>query len=45
VAIGASRSFRVSREGRLYLGVNDDHLADNAGAFQVTVRTQIDQSR
>lgn len=41
--IGASRSFRVTREGRLYLGVNDDHLPDNAGTFQVTVRTQVDQ--
>jgi Ca2+-binding EF-hand superfamily protein len=45
VAVGASRSFRVNGEGRLYLGVNDDHLADNAGSFQVTVRTQIDQQR
>ena len=43
ISIGASRSFRVTREGRLYLGVNDDHLADNMGAFRVTVRTQVDQ--
>jgi hypothetical protein len=28
-------SQRVSRSGRLYLGVNDDHLADNRGEFRV----------
>ena len=43
ISIGASRTFRVTREGRLYLGVNDDHLADNMGSFRVTVRTQVDQ--
>jgi hypothetical protein len=24
-------------EGRLYLGINDDMLGDNSGAFRVTV--------
>ena len=28
-------SQRVSRSGRLYLGINDDHLADNRGEFRV----------
>ena len=28
---------RVSGNGRLYLGVNDDYLDDNSGAFRVTV--------
>ena len=40
LAIGASRTITASRAGRLYLGVNDDHLNDNAGAFRVTIRTQ-----
>jgi hypothetical protein len=28
---------RVSSSGRLYLGVNDDHLPDNRGQFRVTL--------
>jgi hypothetical protein len=36
--IGAERlPFRVRTSGRLYLGVNDDTLADDDGAFQVAV--------
>ena len=31
------RPFRVASGGVLYLGVNDDHLADNSGAFTVVV--------
>lgn len=30
-------AIRVRESGRLYLGVNDDHLADNSGTFRVTV--------
>lgn len=26
---------RVTRSGRLFLGINDDHVADNRGAFEV----------
>jgi hypothetical protein len=26
--------------GRLYLGVNDDHLADNSGEFRVSITIQ-----
>ena len=36
--IGAERlPFRVRTSGRLYLGVNDDSLDDDTGAFQVAV--------
>jgi Phycobilisome Linker polypeptide/Domain of unknown function (DUF4214)/EF hand len=35
--IGNRRSVRAPFGGRLYLGVNDDSLADNSGDFQVTV--------
>jgi hypothetical protein len=36
--IGAERlPFRVRTTGRLYLGINDDSLADDTGAFQVAV--------
>jgi Ca2+-binding EF-hand superfamily protein len=31
---------RMPQTGRLYLSVNDDHLADNNGAFQVVVEVQ-----
>jgi Ca2+-binding EF-hand superfamily protein len=35
--IGDRRSVPVTSGGRLYLGVNDDHMPDNSGEFQVTV--------
>jgi hypothetical protein len=36
--IGANRgSFRMRSSGRLFLGVNDDYLQDNSGAFRVVV--------
>ena len=31
---------RVRRSGRLYLGVNDDHLPDNGGQFRVRISVQ-----
>jgi Ca2+-binding EF-hand superfamily protein len=39
IAIGGrTASIRAPQGGRLYLGINDDHLADNTGEFRVTVR-------
>jgi Ca2+-binding EF-hand superfamily protein len=35
--IGNRRSVRAPASGRLYLGVNDDHLADNSGSFEVMI--------
>jgi hypothetical protein len=36
--IGSDRGeIRVPESGTLYLGINDDYLQDNAGAFRVTV--------
>lgn len=40
IVVGDQRSVTASREGRLYLGVNDDHLPDNTGEFQVTIGFQ-----
>lgn len=38
-AIGANtQPIAMPRKGRLYLGVNDDNLADNSGAYSVSVR-------
>jgi hypothetical protein len=35
--VGAESSLRANASGLLYLGVNDDHLADNRGEFRVTI--------
>ena len=35
--IGNQRSLRAPASGRLSLGINDDHLPDNSGRFQVIV--------
>jgi Ca2+-binding EF-hand superfamily protein len=35
--LAADGTIRVERNGRLFLGVNDDVLTDNSGAFRVTV--------
>ena len=36
-AAGASSTFRARTSGRLYLGVNDDHFADNSGEYRVVL--------
>ncbi len=38
--VGASYQGRSPASGRLWLGVNDDELEDNRGAFQVTIRVE-----
>lgn len=38
--VGDRRTITAPASGRLYLGVNDDHLADNNGEFVVTVGVQ-----
>jgi hypothetical protein len=38
--IGTQNSFAAPASGQLFLGVNDDSLADNQGSFQVTVSKQ-----
>ena len=35
--LGANRTFTAPVTGRLYLGVNDDHIGDNRGEFTVNV--------
>jgi Ca2+-binding EF-hand superfamily protein len=37
VYVGDRRALRAPVNGRLYLSVNDDHLADNQGDYRVTV--------
>ena len=40
IVVGDRRSIRAPSGGRLYLGLNDDHLPDNNGEFEVTVGIQ-----
>jgi hypothetical protein len=40
IFIGASREFTATRDGRLFLGVNEGNLADNSGAYDVTVEAE-----
>ncbi|HEU4892258.1 MAG TPA: hypothetical protein VFT47_11960 [Vicinamibacterales bacterium] len=37
VFVGAEPTFRANGSGQLYLGVNDDELADNRGEFRVKI--------
>ena len=37
VYVGDRRAVRAPQSGRLYLGVNDDHLADNQGEYRVSI--------
>jgi hypothetical protein len=37
IFIGNSRTIRAPRNGRLFLGVNDDHWLDNSGDYRVVV--------
>ena len=37
VFIGASREFVASRDGALFLGINEGNLDDNSGSFDVTI--------
>jgi len=37
IFVGADPTLRANASGELYLGVNDDELADNRGEFRVTI--------
>ena len=39
--IGRNREFVAQRDGVLFLGINEDNLSDNAGAFDATVEVDI----
>jgi hypothetical protein len=40
IFLGASREFTATRDGRLFLGVNEGNLSDNVGAYEVTVEAE-----
>ena len=37
VFVGGSREFRAPATGQVFLGINDDYLADNRGDFTVRI--------
>jgi PA-IL-like protein len=37
VFIGASREFTATRDGALFLGINEGNLEDNSGSFEVSI--------
>ena len=40
IFVGANTEFVAKRDGRLFLGVNEGNLADNSGAYDVTVEAE-----
>jgi hypothetical protein len=40
IFVGASTEFVAQRDGRLFLGINEGNLADNSGAYDVTVEAE-----
>lgn len=42
IYIGATREFTATRDGALFLGVNEGHLEDNSGSFNVKVEIMPD---
>jgi hypothetical protein len=44
-AISRSSRIPMPQSGQLYLGINDDSLADNSGQFTVTVERRVDRRR
>lgn len=37
IFVGASREFVATRDGALFLGINEGNLEDNSGSFEVTI--------
>lgn len=37
IPIGASKEFTATRDGALFLGINEDKLDDNSGSFEIVV--------
>ena len=37
IYIGAEREFTATRDGALFLGINEGNLNDNSGAFDVKI--------
>lgn len=40
IFIGAGREFTATRDGMLFLGINENNLNDNSGSFEVTIEIE-----
>jgi len=40
ILVGANREFTATRDGVLFLGVNESNLGDNSGTFDVVVEAE-----
>jgi hypothetical protein len=40
IFIGSGREFTASRDGMLFLGINENNLNDNSGSFEVTIEIE-----
>jgi hypothetical protein len=40
IFIGAAREFTATRDGMLFLGINENNLNDNSGSFDVTIEIE-----
>lgn len=45
IYVGAEREFTATRDGALFLGINEGHLEDNSGSFNVKIEIIPDYSR
>jgi hypothetical protein len=44
IYVGAEREFTASRDGTLFLGVNEGNLSDNSGSFDVKIQIMSDNN-
>jgi len=45
IYVGAEREFTASRDGSLFLGVNEGNLNDNSGAFEVKIEIDMNSGK
>ena len=42
IFVGTQREFTATRDGSLFLGINEGNLDDNSGSFEVSIEIQPD---
>ncbi len=45
IYVGAEREFVATRDGALFLGINEGHLEDNSGSFNVKIEIIPDEGK
>jgi hypothetical protein len=41
IFVGNSKEFTATRDGALFLGINEGNLNDNSGSFEVTIEVEL----